>query len=219
MGTRYDTLVFDFNGTLVDDVERCLDLLNEMLAASSHPPVSRERYLDIFTFPIIEYYRQAGFRFKPEGEDDFPKLAAWFTKEYVDGFPSLSLFPDALTTLRYFHGKKRLILLSATQSALLLQECETLGIDGYFDAILGIEDIYAHSKLDVGRAYFAKHSEDIDPCRTLFIGDTLHDKEVGEALGGDVLIVHRGHQSLRRLKEGGAKNLLPDLASLLKLEL
>jgi len=217
MKKHYDLLVFDFNGTIVDDVERCLDLLNQMLVARHHPIVSKDQYLEIFTFPIIEYYKKAGFAFKPEGEDDFTALAKWFTKQYVDRFSSLSLYSDVLDVLSYFKNKKRLVLLSATKKDLLIDECKTLGICSYFSDILGIKDIYAHSKSEVAKKYFLDNN--ISRNSALFIGDTLHDVEVAKEVGADSLLIYRGHQSKERLIKGGAEFLLPDLASLLLLDI
>ena len=40
----YKYVFFDFNGTILDDVDLCLNLLNEMLSLKGHNPVSKERY-------------------------------------------------------------------------------------------------------------------------------------------------------------------------------
>ena len=61
---KYKYIVFDFNGTIIDDVDLCLNLLNEMLEVEDLPLVSLEKYKNIFTFPIIEYYKKAGFTFQ-----------------------------------------------------------------------------------------------------------------------------------------------------------
>ena len=72
-------VLFDFNGTIVNDLDLCLNLLNTMLKMRNHETVSLENYLNIFDFPVIEYYKKAGFVFP---EDNFPVLAEFFIKEY-----------------------------------------------------------------------------------------------------------------------------------------
>ena len=57
------TVIFDFNGTILDDLDLCFNILNKMLNMYNHPSISKGRYLDIFTFPVIEYYKKAGFNF------------------------------------------------------------------------------------------------------------------------------------------------------------
>ena len=54
---------FDFNGTIIDDLKLCYDLLNEFLEEQGKEKVTLERYKDIFRFPIKEYYRLAGIDF------------------------------------------------------------------------------------------------------------------------------------------------------------
>ncbi len=196
-------LVFDFNGTLIDDIDICLNLLNKMLKEKGHDGnISKERYLSLFTFPIIDYYVASGFIFP---EDDFPSLAKEFDIDYRDGFKDLKLFDDVVETLNYFKNKnKKLIVLSATKQSSLEDELKQKGIYDYFDAAIGIKDIYGRSKVEEAKQYFS--TLDISMDQVTFIGDTLHDNEVSETLHGNSILVARGHQNKERLKE--AKNAL-----------
>ena len=56
-------IFLDFNGTIIDDVDLCLDLLNQILENQKKEKVSKERYKDIFTFPVQKYYELAGVDF------------------------------------------------------------------------------------------------------------------------------------------------------------
>ena len=49
-------IFLDFNGTVLDDVDLCLNLLNEMLYEKEHITVDLDKYKEIFDFPIIKYY-------------------------------------------------------------------------------------------------------------------------------------------------------------------
>ena len=50
---RYDTLVWDFNGTLLDDVDLGILCANEMLSRRGLPVIpDRKRYFELFGFPI-----------------------------------------------------------------------------------------------------------------------------------------------------------------------
>jgi len=188
----FDTLVLDFNGTILVDRELCVEILNEMLTLQGHKTVTLEEYLHIFTFPIIEYYRRAGFKLAPEGDEDFDFLANIFVREFNARFPRLSIFSDAETFLQTFQGKKKLVLLSASEQKALENQLEHFGILKYFDSVIGIKDIYAASKLSEAKKYFDENKTDMS--KVLFIGDTLHDEEVAKALGASCLFVSRGHQ-------------------------
>ena len=63
---KYQYVIWDFNGTLLDDVKLCFDLLNKMLSKRGFETVTIEKYKEIFRFPVKEYYRLAGFDFERE---------------------------------------------------------------------------------------------------------------------------------------------------------
>lgn len=205
-----DTLVFDFNGTLVNDIDICLELLNKMLKERGHDGnISKERYFSIFTFPIIEYYRRAGFIFP---EDDFNALATEFHNDYDAAFKYQKLFPDVIDVLNYFKKDKRLIVLSASRQDKLENELEMLGISKYFNAIIGIKDILGKSKINEAKEFFGK--ERIKPDDIIFIGDTLHDAEVAKEIGGHSILIARGHQNLEILKQSKNSIILNNLEEL-----
>lgn len=205
-----DTIVFDFNGTLIDDLDICLKLLNEMLIEKGHPGnIDKKKYLSIFTFPVIDYYTASGFHFP---EDDFPALAKEFDQSYRDAFPSLSLFPDVKEVLSFFKGKKKLIVLSATKQDNLEEELKITGIYDYFDAVIGIKDIYGRSKIAEAKEFFSKHDQNLN--EVVFVGDTLHDDEVAKEIGGKSILVARGHQSKERLLKAKDATVLDSLKEL-----
>ena len=62
--TEYQTVVWDFNGTLLDDLGIGIASINALLARRGMPLVeSHDAYHRIFCFPIREYYRRLGFEF------------------------------------------------------------------------------------------------------------------------------------------------------------
>ena len=74
-----------------------------------------------------------------------------------------------------------------------------MGIEHYFDEILGTSDIYAAGKEDIAKEYMKRAK----PKCALLIGDTTHDKEVADSLGIDCILVATGHQSKKVLQEAG----------------
>ena len=210
--TKIETLVFDFNGTIINDVDLCLDILNKMLVSANHNTVTKEKYLSIFTFPIIDYYIKAGFDLKPGGKDDFRSLAVTFNKLYGSQYLNCTLFGDVIPTLKKYCSKKKMILLSATKQEELLKEAEHFGITSFFDNIIGIKDIYGISKMEEAEHFFSTHPLDLNS--TLFIGDTIHDCQVGKKLKGQTCLVSRGHQSRSVLEKARSTFLLDNLAAL-----
>ncbi|MDR2569759.1 MAG: HAD family hydrolase, partial [Oscillospiraceae bacterium] len=65
----------------------------------------------------------------------------------------------------------------------------------YFDELLGLSDIYAKSKIDIGLDYLSRKNAE----KAILIGDTIHDYEVASALGIDCVLIPNGHQSREML--------------------
>ena len=64
---KYTHLMWDFNGTIFDDAEAGIKSVNKMLLERGLAPIpSKERYQEIFDFPIEDYYRSLGFDFERE---------------------------------------------------------------------------------------------------------------------------------------------------------
>ena len=59
--SEYKHVVWDWNGTLLDDLWLCLESLNALLALENRAPIDRERYRAIFEFPVIRVYAAMGF--------------------------------------------------------------------------------------------------------------------------------------------------------------
>ena len=192
---KYKYIIFDFNGTIIDDVQLCLDLLNEMLVMENLKTFDVESYREIFTFPIIEYYKRAGFTFNNRS---FKEMSEWFVKKYQPASFKCNLYPnirEEITSLKE-RGYK-VFLLSASQIDNLLEQTDRFNITHLFDKVLGIDNIEAKSKFDIAKKYFELEKVNMKEC--LFIGDSTHDYEVGHNLGGDVLLLTYGHQSKKVL--------------------
>ena len=208
---KYKYVVFDFNGTIINDVDLCLNLLNKMLLEKSLPPIDLERYKEIFTFPIIEYYKKAGFTF--EGYT-FEELSLDFIKDYQPSSFKCNLYDGVEDSLNRLKEKGyKLILLSASEINNLKEQISMFKIDRYFDAVLGLDNVKASSKIDIAKEYFNKNG--IDPNECLFIGDSTHDFEVAKSIGGEVILLSYGHQSRNVLSKVDA----PIIDSLYELEM
>ena len=146
---KVDTIILDFNGTILDDLELCFNVLNKMLVMYNHKPVTLEEYLDIFTFPVIEYYRKAGFNFDKE---PFDELAPIFINNYQPNSLKCPLHEGMVDMINKWRKEnKKVVLLSASKKDLLIEQLDHFNITNLFDEILGTDTINA-----VGKDYLAK---------------------------------------------------------------
>lgn len=191
-------IFLDFNGTIIDDVDLCLDLLNQILDKQHKRNVTKEEYKSIFTFPVKKYYELAGIDFNL---NSFEELADWFIKTYQPLSLACGLFPKSVETFKTLKEMGyHLVILSASEKNNLREQCDSYNISSYFDEILGIDNIHAAGKIEIALKFMKEHQikgEDV-----LFVGDTLHDLEVGKAMGANVMLVSCGHQSIEVLKQG-----------------
>ena len=198
---KYKYIMWDWNGTLLNDVDVNFEILNILLKRRDLPPFSGiEKYLDMFSFPIINFYEKAGFDLINEKYED---IAREYSNLYDDLFPTVELYEKTEEMLRFFFnaGVSQLII-SASQQRLLTHQVNLHGIDHYFDDILGMRDIYGKSKVNI--ALYWMQSKGVSSEDVLFIGDTVHDKQVADAIGCDCILVADGHNSKSLLTSTGA---------------
>jgi phosphoglycolate phosphatase len=203
------TIIWDWNGTLLDDAEICRDAINKMLIIRNLPELSMERYRDVFTFPVIEYYKKIGFDFTKEA---WEPVAMEFINQYLNALPGCGLTPFSVETLESFkHKGYRQAIISAMEHEELIKSVSGLGIQPYFDFIGGIGDHYGGGKIDNARNYFGQAS--LNPALVTLIGDTIHDSEVAAELKCKCLLVATGHQSYQRLRNTGFQ-VIADLSEI-----
>ncbi len=202
---------FDFNGTIINDLVLCYDLLNEFLEEQGKEKISLERYKDIFRFPIKEYYRLAGIDFDKES---YESLSIKFIKKYQPASLECGLYDAVIPTLEKLNGKGvKCYIISASEKNNLIEQCKSYDIVKYFVDILGIENIHAKSKIDIAVNYI--NEKKLNKDEVLFIGDTLHDKEVADAMGVKSCLVSCGHQSIKVLKAAGV-DIYDDVSGVLE---
>ncbi|MCL2158138.1 MAG: HAD hydrolase-like protein [Oscillospiraceae bacterium] len=191
---KYSHVIWDWNGTLLDDVELCLSVINTLLAERNLPLLKDiHAYREIFGFPVIDYYRRAGFDFDKE---PFEIPAARFIELYHSDNSRFKLHDGAAHILSRLDAMGlRQVILSASEINNLRSQIALFDIEPYLEAILGISDIYAGSKVDIGQKYIARGCIG----KAVIIGDTVHDHEVAQALGADCILVANGHQPKHKL--------------------
>jgi phosphoglycolate phosphatase len=193
-------IFWDWNGTLLNDTNICVSVMNDMLDKRRMNNLDVDYYKEVFGFPVINYYKKLGFDFEKES---FEALSAEFIKNYSLQALSVPLAKNSELVLKYFReqGKKNIIL-SVMQQDMLVSLVKHTGINSYFSDILGIDNIYAHSKSLVAVDYLK--NKKINSDQIIMIGDTLHDYEVASEIGCKCILISHGHQSELRLMKSGA---------------
>ena len=180
--------------------------MNLMLEKRRLPPIDFETYRNVFTFPVIDYYRAVGI--DPEKED-FAALSHEYHGHYREEAKSASLQEGALDLMRRFAELDyRQILLSAGEARGLERQVAEYGLTGFFEAVVGAVNNQAYGKVENAVAFFKNRPAAGD---VLLIGDTYHDYETAAALGRPCLLVKNGHQNLDRFRFGPEAGLVAGL--------
>lgn len=183
-----------------------------MLQKRNLKSIDIEKYVDIFTFPVKDYYEKAGFDYSKE---EFEVPAMEFIKLYHKSLKHANLHKDSIDVLKKFRdrGLKQYVL-SAMEHESLIKSLKDNNIHEFFIDINGIDNHYAHSKLEIGKELIK--SIPFKKEEMILIGDTLHDKDVADGLGIDHVLVAKGHQSKKRLLKE-TPMVVDDLSEALKL--
>lgn len=195
--TRHkDHVIWDWNGTLLSDVDHAVQTANSLLQEHQLPLIDRDQYRKLFRFPVIEYYQELGFDFSKES---FESLCHKFVDRFMAGVPHLPLYPEMTSVLiALFEDGRTQSVLSASDQANLDAMIAHFDLIEIFRFVYGIENRLAGSK--VHRGIELIQNSQISPKNTVMIGDTLHDLEVAQALGIDCVLISHGHQCPTRLR-------------------
>ena len=196
---RYKHIIWDWNGTLLDDRWLCVEGINQALAKRDLPPISEDRYRKIFTFPVKEYYKKLGFDFDNE---PFEIAGDEFVDYYGKNFHKAKLQKGSRILLSEIQSKSiSQSILSAAMERYLKNWIYAHKLEIYFSEIIGIDNQYANGKIQEGIKLINKlpfKKKDI-----AMIGDTNHDSDVAEELNINCILINHGLVDSKRLKKTG----------------
>jgi phosphoglycolate phosphatase len=213
---NYNHIIWDWNGTLFNDVELCAGIMNLLLTQESLPNISIQKYKEIFTFPVIDYYRIAGHTFERKS---FEVLGKQFMDEYEIRKNNCGLFigvKELLSELQLKNINQH--LLSAYEQNSLNRIVKYFAINDYFQNIVGLDNIYAGGKSHLARNLVLKIRSNGTSGNILLIGDTIHDYEVAKEIDAGCILLSHGHQDKERLLKLGipVANGFSELSNILK---
>ncbi len=192
-------IIWDFNGTLLDDAWLCVQVLNILLRKRRMKKIDLESYKREFGFPVIDYYRHLGFTFENE---TFDKVSIEYISLYNQRRHECSLQQGARKALedakQWGLGQS---VLSAYNQPYLENAIDHLGIRPFFARILGLSDNYASSKVANGVRLLKELGLQQD--EAVLVGDTDHDLETAQSMGIECILTTSGHQGHDRLIRSG----------------
>ena len=207
---EYTHIIWDWNGTLLNDVAASLASVNDMLDMRGMPHINLDFYKECIGVPIRKFYDRV---FDMEKED-YSIIIKQYNEGYLRHLADCGLTEGAREAIEFFASRgMRQAVVSSSNNDQLCMNIRKYGLEGCFDAVLGSADFYAGSKIDRAKDYLAKTGAKNG--RILVIGDLEHDADMAKDLGADCVLLTSGHEHISRLQRADA-TLIDDLFALVE---
>lgn len=210
MKSKYNTVLWDWNGTIIDDLNANYTIINMLLNQNGCNSVSMKDYRNTFCFPIIDFYRKIGL---PVEGEEYKNLVKNYWLIYHAQSDNIQLMSDALSIVKLLreNGVKQYIL-SASEKQTIISQMDRYDIKYYFDDVISQIDGYATGKIELAKDWIEQCK--VNPLDVLMIGDTLHDYETAKAIGVNCILVNCGHQNLANIQNDDSLTVIERICEL-----
>jgi phosphoglycolate phosphatase len=196
-------IIFDWSGTLVDDLPAVLKASNFVLAQAGKSEMSLEEFRAEFSLPFTKFYD----RHAPHVP--MPQLEEWFHAEFRRAQASVAELPHARGFLEFCRSQKfRTFLLSTIHSDHFKVQCEVTGFGAF------LEKPYTDVWDKRGKIHEILRENDLRADETLFVGDMEHDIETAKHGGVHSCAVLTGYNTLEQLRAAEPDLIVEHLSEL-----
>lgn len=187
---KYRSLLFDWSGTLVDDLPPTLYATNTVLGEHQVDPLSREEFRKRFRLPYPEFYEEV----LPGVPID--SLEDTFRSSFKESPQGVTVLPHAREMLEWCQSQEiRCFVLSSMDVGLFTEQAHDFGLHEYFEAIYaGVID-----KRDRIGEILSSHNLVLGD--TAFVGDMVHDVHTAKHGGIASVAVATGYDPVERLTQ------------------
>lgn len=196
-------IIFDWSGTLVDDLPAVLKASNFVLKQAGKPEMTLEEFRAEFSLPFTNFYN----RHTPE--IPMPQLEKWFHEHYRLVQDDVCALPHAREFLEFCRDKKlRLFLLSSIHGNHFKNQCGVTGFDVFLEK--PYTDVWDKRE----KIHEILRENHLSPDETLFIGDMQHDIETARHGGIHSCAVLTGYNTLEQLRAAQPDWIVENLSEL-----
>ena len=191
-------LVWDWNGTLLDDLTLVVSSTNSAFAAAGGRSVDSDEHRRTFRRPVAEFYAEILGR--AVDAEEFGRLDRIFHDAYRLGLTTTSLAADAMAAIRSWAGSQSLLSMWFHEE--LVPALETYGLTGVFTRVDGLRTQIGG---DLKAGHLAQHLAELGLAGddAVLIGDSLDDAAAAEAVGAGVVLYTGGFTHPARLRASG----------------
>lgn len=209
-----DTVLFDFDGTLVDSSRAICRAFNEALATEARPAVPDEAIRPMIGRPLVEMFATVDAQADREALERY--VGAYRAAWDLIAVPLTSPLPAMMETIDGLGRHRKLGVVTSRLSSGAHRIIDALGLSGRFDVVVGLEHV-ARPKPDPEAVHLALGRLGARAERAMMVGDTPDDVLAGRAAGAVAVGVTTGVYDRRALLEAGADAVVDGLAGVLGL--
>ncbi|MEU4398863.1 HAD family hydrolase [Micromonospora orduensis] len=191
-------LVWDWNGTLLNDLSLVVASTNVAFASVGGPAVTPDEHRVRFRRPIADYYAEV----LGEAVDDeaFARLDRIFHDAYRNGLTTCELAADARTAMAAWPGSQSLLSMWFHEE--LVPTVHTFGLTSHFTRVDGLRaTVGGDRKAESLQAHLAELG--VDGGDVVLIGDSIDDADAALAVGGRAVLYTGGFTDPARLRASG----------------
>lgn len=182
------TLLLDWSGTLVDDLTPTVYATNQVFKECGLPEWSHEEFREKFYLPYPDFYKEI-LPDVPLGD-----LEVVFRKAFNECPQRVALLEHSLGFLKWAHAEGiQLIILTSMDSENFEQQAREFGV---FDMFSGIYSGVLNKCETIPEII---ESHNLDPQKTAFVGDMVHDLRAAHSVGVHSVAVLTGYDPVERL--------------------
>lgn len=191
-------LVWDWNGTLLNDLDLVVACTNAAFASVGGGPVSADQHRVKFRRPVADYYAEVLGR--AVDADEFRRLDKIFHDAYRVGLTTCRLAADAMSAIREWSGTQS--LLSMWFHDELVPTVQTYELTALFGRVDGLRSGRGG---DRKAEYLVRHLAELetDGRSVVLIGDSLDDADAADAAGAACVLYTGGFTDPHRLRASG----------------
>ncbi len=211
---KYETIILDFDGTIVDTRDSIVYTVKETLNKFGISSFNETKVQNLIGLPLKTTFKELARLNDKQVDNAIREYRLLYNRI---SFNKIHLFPNVKSTLiRLFKIGIKLAIASNRGKKVLTKLLNHLGITDLFLFIVGEQDVDNKKPAPDAVNLIIKKLKSTSE-KTLVVGDTVFDIEMGNRAECDTCAVTYGYHGIEKLKSASPKYIIDNFSQLLNI--